>query len=53
MYEIMYDVDDDTRNVTETFEGSYDEMRQYLRDLRADGCYNITASWIGGEDAEY
>lgn len=47
MYEIIYDYADDyaeTRNICETFEGSWTELQAHIKQMRADGCYNITAT---------
>lgn len=47
MYEIIYDYADDydeARNIRETFEGSWTELQAHLKRMRANGCYNITAT---------
>ena len=42
MYEIIYDYTDDSgyecRNNVETFEGTWDELQAYIRDMRRNGC---------------
>ena len=49
MFEIIYDYDDgwtDTRNISETFKGTWDELQDYLKSMRRHGCYNISAAAI-------
>ena len=47
MFEIIYDYDDgwtETRNISETFTGTWDELQDYLKSMRRRGCYNISAA---------
>lgn len=49
MYEIHYYYDDEwagTVSQTETFEGSWDELQDYVQELRASGCYDIIAAHV-------
>ena len=47
-YEITYDYTDDCGNddfnITETFDGSWSELRAYINQMRKNGCYNINAT---------
>jgi len=43
MYEIMYDYEDE-HNILETFVGSWTELKDYIKKMRASGCYNIDAA---------
>ncbi|MBQ3552482.1 MAG: hypothetical protein IJA35_04940 [Clostridia bacterium] len=43
MYEIIYSYDD-VLNVRETFHGSWSELQEHIKQMRLDGCYNITAN---------
>lgn len=46
-YEIIYDYCDEfseTCNIVEYFEGSWDELHEYLKQMRKNGCYNISCS---------
>lgn len=45
MYEIVYDYEDE-RNLVETFEGSWHELQDHIKQMRRDGCYNIVATDI-------
>ena len=47
-YEITYDYEDE-HNITETFEGSWLELQDYLKRMREIGCYNIDANSINGD----
>lgn len=47
MYEIIYDVDDETRNIREIFHGGWFDLQDYVQSLRDDGCFNIAANWVG------
>ena len=53
MYEIIYDYTDEggyeSRNIVETFEGTYVEMQKYLRQMKRQGCYNISVTDISGD----
>ena len=44
-WEIIYDYTDEggyeSRNIRETFEGTWEEMRAYIKEMRRNGCYNI------------
>lgn len=48
MYEITYDYTDESgyecRNIRETFEGSWMGLQDYIKRMRANGCYNIDAT---------
>lgn len=49
MYEIIYDYDDgwrEQRGNVETFEGSWHELQTYIKQMRRNGCYNITATCV-------
>lgn len=49
-YEIIYDYCSDDgyeeRNITEEFVGTYEELRKYIKSMRKNGCYNISATSI-------
>lgn len=48
-YEIIYDWSgeyDEALNITERFDGSYEELQEYIKQMKKNGCYNITASLI-------
>ncbi|MBO6270974.1 MAG: hypothetical protein J6N19_17735 [Clostridium sp.] len=50
MYEIIYDYDneyDTERNIMETFTGDWFELQDYIKQMKANGCYNISASAVG------
>lgn len=49
MYIIIYDVDEETRNIRETYEGNWHDLQIYLKCLRAGGCYNIDVEYYGEE----
>lgn len=54
MYEIIYDYDDgwtEYQNNVETFEGSWSELQAYIKQMKKNGCYNISATCIR-EDEE-
>ena len=49
MYEIVYDYDDgwsEYRDNVETFEGSWFELQNHIRQMRRNGCYNIVATSV-------
>jgi hypothetical protein len=52
IYEIIYDYCDyagnEERNIRETFEGTWAELREHIEQMRRDGCYNIDATYIEG-----
>lgn len=54
MYEIIYDYTDEggyeSRNNTETFEGTWTELQAYIKKMRKQGCYNITATEVRAEE---
>lgn len=52
MYELIYDWDEENRNIRELFEGSFDELQAHIADLRKAGYYNISAADISAEDEE-
>lgn len=49
-YEIVYDFTDfggdESEGVREVFEGSWDELRAYIENMKKEGCYNIEATCI-------
>ena len=49
-YEIIFDVSDgfnyEELNIRELFIGSWLDLQDYLKQMRLDGCYNITANCI-------
>ena len=45
MYEITYDWNDE-RNITEMFEGEWDELHACLKEMRRNDCYNIDATYV-------
>lgn len=49
MYEIVYDYCGEfteEKNLTETFEGSWTELQDYIKKMKKNGCYNIDATAI-------
>lgn len=49
MYEIVYDYDDgwnEYRDNVETFEGSWSELQDHIKQMRRNGCYNIYATSV-------
>lgn len=47
VYEIIYDFSNDytdIHNISERFEGSWVELREYIEQMKQDGCYNISAT---------
>ena len=51
-YEIIYDwcgEYSEERNLTEVFEGTWTELKKYLKEMRENGCYNISANCITQE----
>ena len=52
MYEITYDYTDDggyeSRNNVETFTGTWTDLQAYIKVMRRQGCYNITANAVDG-----
>lgn len=49
MYEIIYSYSDDWCESTDNytyFTGSYEDMRKFLEQLKAIGCYGFTVSYI-------
>lgn len=50
MYEIIYDYCDECGyeelNIREEFEGSWDELQSYLKQMKRQGCYHISATYI-------
>lgn len=48
-YEIIYDYSDEwseTCNIVDYFDSSFNELQEYLKQLRKNGCYNITWSHL-------
>lgn len=46
-YEIIYDFSNDytdERNISEMFEGSWQELQEYIKQMKQNGCYNISAT---------
>lgn len=52
MYELIYDVDEETRNIREAYEGNWHDLQIYIKCLREGGCYNIEATCIDAEQEE-
>lgn len=50
MYEVIYDVDEDVRNIRETFAGSWFDLQDFIKNLRDSGFYNIAVNNIGSEE---
>ena len=54
VYAIIYDFSNDytdERNISERFEGSWQELQEYIKQMKENGCYNIEATAIcGAED---
>lgn len=50
LYEIMYDYcgedGNEERNIREEFEGSWTELQEHIKQMRKNGCYNITAAEV-------
>lgn len=50
LYEIMYDYTDEggneEKNIREEFEGTWTELQDYIKQMRKNGCYNITAAEV-------
>lgn len=49
MFEIIYDYSNeysDEKNIRETFEGEWSELQEYIKKMKADGCYNISATYV-------
>lgn len=48
LYEIIYDYTDESgfeaKNCVEEFEGTWLELKAYIKKPRQNGCYNITAA---------
>ena len=54
-YEIIYDYCDEwteDTNICETFDGTYDELQDYLKQMKEAGCYYFSVSCIGEEEYE-
>lgn len=56
VYEILYDYDDESgeiyRNNSETFEGTWSDLQDYIKQMRRNGCYNIDANEVYEESAK-
>ena len=56
MYELIYDFSDDyvdEYNICEVFYGTWTELQECIKQMRQNGCYNISATYIeGSEDYE-
>ena len=48
--EVMYDYcgedGNEERNIREEFEGSWTELQEHIKQMRKNGCYNITAAEV-------
>ena len=56
MYELIYDYCDDysdEHNIYEVFEGSWTELQDYIKQMKANGCYAISATYIERGDYDY
>lgn len=45
IYDICYEIDGiwiEDSNIVEEFNGTYHEMREYLKEMKQNGCYNIS-----------
>ena len=55
-YEIIYDYcsedESESFGCTEKFEGSWLELQVYIKDMRREGCYNITAECVSDPDEQ-
>lgn len=52
-YEIIYDYDNEfytEYNCVETFEGDWDKLQEYIKTMKSNGCYNISATAIPSKD---
>ena len=52
-YEIIYDYADEwseTNGLIEYFDGSFNELQEYLKQMRKNDCYNITWSYLYSYD---
>lgn len=48
-YEIVYDYSNDyseEHNIVEYFDGSHIELKEYLKQMRRNGCYNISCAYL-------
>lgn len=56
VYEILYDYDDESgetyKNNSETFEGTWSDLQDYIKQMRQNGCYNIDANEVYDECTE-
>ena len=53
MYELIYDYCDDysdEHNIYEVFDGSWTELQDYIKQMKANGCYAISATYIGNDE---
>lgn len=60
VYEIIYDYCSEydgcyseDYNIVETFEGSWTELQDYIKRMRANGCYNISATFLYNVEDDY
>lgn len=54
-YEIIFDYDGEWTsecNLVETFDGSWDGLQDHIKEMRENGCSNITASCYDEEEYE-
>ena len=51
MYEIIYDycgIDgNEERDLSEWFEGDWFDLQSHIRNMKANGCFNIEANYVG------
>ena len=55
-YEIIYDycgANCECEGIRETFDGTWGELQDYIKEIRATGGYNIDANCIDEEDDPY
>lgn len=55
-YEIIYDYTDDggneCTNISESWSGTYSELQSYIKRMRENGCYNISATALYFDEEE-
>lgn len=55
-YEIIYDWADDYSDVTNIREeiifSSWEDLQKYIKEMRQNGCYNISVAALYGSDCE-
>ena len=50
LYKLIYDADEDNRNISEVVECSWDKLQEIIKDLKEVGYYNIDATAIEEEE---